>query len=181
VPEDDRPLFEKPLDELLPPDPPKQRFSVSFSDTRRRVYDRPEAELVAIARLQKQLLGLIVLYLAAAVVFVAVAVFMRLTLQDGSELGRAIGVMALFAVVIWGLELIVLYRLARQLHPESAVIILLISFFVRCAGGILLLVLNWEASSILKRNGIRVGLFGARTADLPTVKKRETKMPKLGW
>ena len=178
MPDDDRPLFEKPLEDQLPPDQPK----VAQEPRENRDFDLPPRELVAIARLQKQLLSLIVLYLLAGVMVGGVAAAMQLTLKDGSGIALGVLVMSAFALVVWVLELIVSYRLACRLYPDSALALLLLSCFVRCLGVVVLLVLNAKATSTLRRNGIRVGLYGVREADLPKLERREpTTLPKLGW
>lgn len=178
MPDDDRPLFEKPLDELLPPDPPKQQFSIK--NTSRKVYDLPERELVAIARLQKWMLICFVVPLP----LMLGAGLIALGAPRDSAAAVIAGVSILIGVICLGVavaDYVVRVMLLIKLFQPMTVVLFICLDWLCGAGVITLLIINARASATLKRNGIRVGLFGARNSDLPKIERRETTMPKLGW
>ena len=176
--DDDRPLFERPLDALLPPDKPPQRFSIK--NTSRKVYDLPDTELVAIARLQKWML---ICFLVPFLLFLAACLIAFGARRDGAG-----SVVAVVSILMGGLGLALavasyvfrIMLLVKLFQPRT--VALFICLDLLCGAGVItLLIINGRATSTLKRNGIRVGLFGARNSDLPKVVKRETTMPRLGW
>ena len=199
MPDDDRPLFEKPLEELLPPDQPK---AVS-KERERQVYDLPERELVAIARYQQWMLVCITLQVVLPLALFALVLGVR---REGAEAAVGITTLVLttLALAAWAARFVLMMFLAvRLLNPGVVAFLLFVEILLSGSAGVLFhpfgpsftcfaelfcflgvtasLVVNARATSTLKRNGIRVGLLGARTADLPRVERRETTMPKLGW
>lgn len=199
MPDDDRPLFEKPLDDLLPADPPKP----VPKEREQRVYDLPAKELVVIARYQQWMLACISLQVVLPLALFALMLGVR---REGAEV--AVGVIALvvtaLALMSWAARFVLMMILAvRLLNPGVVVFLLFAEVLLSGSAGVLFhpfgpsftcfaelfcflgvaasLVVNARATSTLKRNGIRVGLLGARTADLPRVERWETTMPKLGW
>jgi hypothetical protein len=179
VPDDDRPLFQKPLDELLPPDPPKQRFSIK--DTSRRVYDLPARELVAIARLQKWLL--ITFSIPFILFFIAIMIAIATPREGvwGSVL--AVFLIAIMAIILGVIiaRIVFMILLAVKLFQPTSLALLIVLEVICGLGVVTLLIVNARATATLRRNDIRVGFFGAKVADLPKIDKRETTMPKLGW
>lgn len=164
--DDDRPLFEKPLNQLLPP-PPRRESSAaaSYGDTSRR---SPE-ELVAIARLQKQSLLLYALFIPIAILF---AVFVPLVSQSGSgEL--TVAVLAVWVVILTGFSvtgLVLMILLAVKLFRPTTLALLLVLHFTCGLGALVtLLIVNGRATRVLREHGIRVGLLGAKKADLRNV------------
>ena len=80
------------------------------------------------------------------------------------ELRQAlIGFLALIVVVYC---VVAVFQLAAALRGNIAALFYALGMFVPCLGLILLIILSQEATAILKRKGIRVGLLGANPADL---------------
>jgi hypothetical protein len=59
-----------------------------------------------------------------------------------------------------------IFRLARKLYGPSWGAIYAIFSFIPCLGLLAVVSVNMEASHVLKKHGIRVGLFGADTSDI---------------
>jgi hypothetical protein len=166
VKDDDRPLFEKPLDQLLRPLPRREGYDTAgYRDGGGRTPD----ELVAIAHLQKRLLLTFVLPLLLGI---PLAVLMPLVSQGGSgEVGVAVAVV--WVVTLLGFtvaRLVFLILLALKLfRPISLAWLLALEFTCGFGALVTLLVVNGRATRTLRDHGIRVGLFGAKRADLPKV------------
>lgn len=61
-------------------------------------------------------------------------------------------------------------------HPALGAILAIMTL-IPCLGLICLLVLNSQATTILQKNGIRVGLMGARWKDLQTLQRKSDDGP----
>ena len=61
------------------------------------------------------------------------------------------------------LALVFTFLLARSLHGTGIGVMLALTQFVPCVSLIVLLVLNAKATSVLRKSGLIVGLFGAKT------------------
>jgi hypothetical protein len=115
----------------------------------------PNAEVIAVAKAQKQILWLILANIGAMIVAMAAK-------PTGGAVAGIIGnVLALVVVVFIA---VTVYRLAGALKLTAWVYVILM--FIPCISLLTLLHLNSKATAHLRANGIRVGLMGARKADL---------------
>ncbi|AMV25598.1 hypothetical protein VT84_14470 [Gemmata sp. SH-PL17] len=180
----DGPLFERPLDELLPathraaPRPARSAPTAGPETVR----DRPDVELVAIARYQKWLIRVILLQILIAAGWVTAAI---LTDQMDGPSAPPIVVFGIVAAVILSLVALgVMIALASMLYSRTTAVALGLCQFLVGGGTILLCVVNVRATAELRRNGIRVGLLGARRSDLTalvTPQRDKDQVQKLGW
>ena len=105
-------------------------------------------DLKSVAKYQKGILVCILIYL--------IAVFTQFLLPP--EL-RPIVAFGVLAVGLAGTIFVIL--LAMKVYNTGVGILLGVLTLVPCLGLIILLVVNGKATSILKQNGIKVGLLGA--------------------
>jgi hypothetical protein len=106
------------------------------------------ADLRSVAQFQKGILVCILIYLVAVVAQFAIP-------QDLRPLvGLGVLVVGLVGTVF-------VFLLATKVYNVGIGILLGILTLIPCLGLIVLLVVNGKATSILKRNGIKVGLLGA--------------------
>jgi len=164
------PLFERPLDEMLPPPQPPRRPQV-FSDPTTGpgsvVRERPDAELLAIAWGQKWLIRIFLLHVLLGVGAISVGTLLERTGRPPDRLVFALFLCFGVAGAILSIAAIVFVVLiASKLHGAGTAALLGVCQFLPCVGLIILLVVNAEATNELGRNGIRVGLLGARRSDL---------------
>ncbi|MHB1037970.1 MAG: hypothetical protein ACYC35_26375 [Pirellulales bacterium] len=110
-------------------------------------------DLRSIASYQKGILVCILVYL--------VTVIGQFVLPEGIWLFVALGV---FAVGIAGTVFV--FLLAMKVYSTGVGILLGILSFIPCVGLLVLLAVNGKATTILRANGIRVGLLGARLSDI---------------
>ncbi len=154
------PLFTKRLDDLLP----------KTTSPRREVsgLDLPSSHLLALARYQKWQIWFIMLSIP---LMLAVAGMFVFAVQQGDDehplLALAVVLYLLFAFV--GIVLDAL--LGSKVFPIAGAVLGVI--LVVALGLIGLMIMNIIATSILKRNGIRVGLLGAKEADLARLRPIE--------
>ncbi len=73
---------------------------------------------------------------------------------------------ALFTLVAFVGGIVAVGLLSARLHGVLIGVILAICTFVPCVNLIVLFVVNQQANGLLTSNGIRVGLFGAKMADI---------------
>ncbi len=175
----DGPLFERPLDELLPathraaPRPARSAPTAGPETVR----DRPDVELVAIARYQKWLIRVILLQILIAAGWVTAAI-----LTDQMDGPSAPPIMVFGGVATLTFSLVTLgvaFALTSKLHGQTTTLGLCRLFL---GGGVL--AVNGRATTELRRNGIRVGLLGARRADLTALvppQRDKDQVQKLGW
>ena len=126
------------------------------------VIEYTNAEILLIANQQRRVLRL---FLVALIIVYPLELIARLgTTPDfpGLTLPAAARVLSLVVQVVWTILVIVFaFRLAKALKSRVAwwyVILML----VPCVSLLALLVLNHQATSVLRAGGIRVGLLGAR-------------------
>ena len=110
-------------------------------------------DLRSVARFQKGILVCILLYLVAVIGVFALRVELLPFLGIGVLL---VGVIGAFCV----------FRLAMKTYGTLLGICLGILSLVPCVGLIILLIVNGKATNILKQNGIKVGLLGARVSSI---------------
>lgn len=164
---EDRPLFEKPLNQLLPPLPRREESTAAgYGDTSRR---SPE-ELVAIARWQKRMILAVILLLLSGFLL---GCLMFLAAASGAD-EQVTTVLALgsYLLVILPLQLALFVTwllLSVKLFRPMTVALLVVLTFACGLGLVSLIVTVVRATAVLREHGIRVGLLGARRADLPNV------------
>jgi hypothetical protein len=106
------------------------------------------AKISAIARYQRGVMICILLYL--------VAFFAQLSLPEEQRLWVGLGILA---VGVFGLIFVLM--LALQLYSTPVAILFGIGTLIPCLGLLVLLIINQKATSVLRKNGLRVGLLGA--------------------
>jgi hypothetical protein len=212
----DGPLFEQPLDDLLPagrplPAAPARRQQPPTGRVGSFNLDRSPEELLAIAHNQRTLIRLVIVPFLLAPVAVA-ALILAIASKRGTDdqafhlavaLQVPFGVMSVATTVYYFL---LAYRLKLLLWALSllaltlvfGVLVILVlgnGWFGSlaldgvCLAGVLIgfAALNGEATRVLRRNGIHVGLLGARRADLRRLAPSEPRkrdgsgLRKLGW
>ncbi len=110
-------------------------------------------DLRNVAMYQKGILVCILIYLLAVIFQFAVPAQLRLLLAVG--------------VLMLGLAgTVFVFLLAMKVYSVGVGILLGILTFIPCIGLLVLLMVNGKATSILKQNGIRVGLLGANLLDI---------------
>jgi len=138
-----------PLNYAPPPPPPLAYASAPLN------YAPPARnDLRQIAIQQKILIYCILGY----IVFVVLQVVLPQELKLVAIL--AAGAVAITAAVF-------VFMLAIAIHNTGLGIVLGILTLIPCVGLIVLLIVNGQATSILRAHGIRVGLMGANTRQIP--------------
>ena len=69
------------------------------------------------------------------------------------------------------IAVVFIYRLAKALHQTAWVYA--VAAFFPCVGLITLLLINFQATRMLRKHGVRVGLMGAVESDLENVTSME--------
>src|SRR4051794_17919849 len=110
-------------------------------------------DLRKVAADQKGILVCIALYLSAVVVQLAAPPALQVVIAIGILIVGLIGTVFVF-------------RLAMQLYSIGLGMLLGILAMVPCLGLLVLLSINAKATKVLKQNGIRVGLLGARLSEV---------------
>lgn len=111
------------------------------------------ATLRGIAGNQKVIIAFIAIYLGLVVVQFAIPPETRIFL-------------AIVAVPVLLIDAVFVFLLATKVYTTATGVILGVLTLIPCIGLIVLLIINGKATSILKANGIHVGLFGASMADI---------------
>ena len=114
--------------------------------------------LRSVATAQKGLIFSILAYLIALAIMIVIAVVMRSDPSTGFVLliiPRLVYAVAAISAFVFTIMLAV-----QVMHPVAGVLVALLTC-VPCLGLIVLVAINQQAISILKRNGIQVGFFGA--------------------
>jgi hypothetical protein len=129
-------------------------------------YQSPMADLVAVgvlsgkredvrsvAQYQKGILICILIYLIAVVCQFLIPQEIFALLAAGVLVVAVVGTVFVFL-------------LATKVYSTSVGILLGILTLIPCVGLLVLLIVNGKATNILRQNGIRVGLLGARLSDI---------------
>jgi hypothetical protein len=111
-------------------------------------------DLRAIAGFQKGIILCILIYIGAVAAQFAIPEEYRLFLYIG------VGVLGIISTVC-------VFLLSTRVYSTGVGVTLAILTLVPLIGLIVLLIINGKATDILKKNGIHVGLLGARSSDLP--------------
>jgi hypothetical protein len=166
----------RPEDEYTdePPPPRRRRDDDEYTDeprpSRRRrdddddYDDRPRmsrADVRAVAWAQKAIILCILANLATLPLRFALS-----TLDPGLQLLGVI-VLAVYYLAVAITATVFVFMLAVKVYGTGMGVVLGILTLIPCVGLIVLLIINSKATGILRKNGVRVGLLGAKMADLP--------------
>lgn len=178
------PLFEKPLDDMLPAARPPVRPR-AFSDPTARpssiLWEQPEVDLPAIARDQKWIILVILLYLLLVAGTIVLISILDRSVGDDERFLYAVAVGAV-GITLSAAAIFLVILLAAKLYGPTTAVLLGLCQFVPDAGLIVLLVVNARATTVLRRNGVRIGLLGARRADLAALSGRSHgRRPNPRW
>jgi hypothetical protein len=121
---------------------------------RRRKGELDSGTLRSVATYQKGILVCILIYLLLVVGGFFVP----------NELKWIVGLVAL--PVLIGATVFV-FLLSMKIYSPVVGVLLALLTFIPCVGLIVLLIINSQATSILRRHGISVGLLGANMSDIP--------------
>jgi len=110
-------------------------------------------DLRSVAKFQKGILVCILIYLIAVVIQFALPPELRLFLSIGVLLVGIAGTVFVFLLAI-------------KVYSTGLGILLGILTLIPCVGLVVLLVVNQKATTVLKQNGIRVGLLGANLSQI---------------
>ncbi len=168
---DDRPLFERPLDDILPAELRKRPHDHQLRQYSPEPVTRSEDDLRSIARLQR----LLVMTFGAMLLTGAIGAALASGLGMAEAKAGVTVVVVASAVAISVLQLVaavLILLLSARLFSGGVLVLVLLGGFVPCLSLVMLLVVNAQATAVLRANGIRVGFFGARWADVELVAPR---------
>ncbi len=74
--------------------------------------------------------------------------------------------LALVALAVTVAEVVFIFLMTTKVYSVGLAVVLGLLTLIPLVGLIMLLIVNGKATSILRRHGIRVGLMGARLADI---------------
>jgi predicted Zn finger-like uncharacterized protein len=150
---------------------PRRRDEDEEDRPRRRRRDEEEeddeeprlkkADVRAVAWFQKA----IILCILANLATIPIRVGLETMGGDAGLLGLIILLVYYLAVAITATVFV--FMLAVKIYSSGVGVLLGILTLIPCIGLIVLLIINARATSILKKHGVRVGLLGANSADLP--------------
>jgi hypothetical protein len=109
-------------------------------------------DLKSIAKRQKGILVCILIYL--------IAMFAQLGLPPDLQ-----PVLSLVVLVVAIVGMVYVFLLSIKVYHPVVGVVLTLVMLVPCVGLLALLVVNGKATSVLRANGYRVGLMGARMSD----------------
>lgn len=112
------------------------------------------ADLRDVAKYQKGIIFCILVY--------PCALFGQLALPAGIRLTVVAVVMLITALA----GTVCFFQLAIRVYSVGIGVLLGVLTFIPCVGMIVLLVINGKATSILRQNGVQVGLFGAKSSQI---------------
>ena len=110
-------------------------------------------DLRSVAQYQKGILVCILIYLLAVIFQFAVPAEMQMFVVLGTLVVGLVGTVFVFLLAI-------------KIYSTGVGILLGLLTLLPCIGLIVLLVVNGKATNILRQNGIRVGLMGARLSEI---------------
>lgn len=182
---DEHPLFEKPINDLIPDNSRPRKARTPDTPLPSLGRDTPADELLAIGSGQRALIrwvltGLLYRVGAGALVVVLAPAF-------DPTVGVALLALTIgLALAIDIVTVVVFVRFASHLYPAAVTVVLVLCLLL-LLGMLVVAVVNRRATGVLTRNGIRVGLLGARRADLDRLapvsrdRRPNSGLPKLGW
>jgi hypothetical protein len=104
--------------------------------------------------------------LLAQILVVILQVVARAQLTDMSNARTADTMTSIALLTASIIGAIYVFRLAVNVYHPGVGVALSILAFIPCIGLLALLTINAKANNVLRQNGIRVGLMGARSSDL---------------
>jgi hypothetical protein len=114
-----------------------------------------------VAVYQKGIIVCILIYFVGIGILFA---FVAAGLQPPSIVSNALGFL-LIGNALAGVVLVVLLAI-KVYHPALGVLMVILTM-VPCWGVLMLLLISVKATSILRKNGYKVGFFGANLAEIP--------------
>lgn len=125
-------------------------------------------DLFNVAKWQKYIILLVLLQLVTAAGFVMISMMSSGT-QPGAPVNAVFGAIAIiyqiFRIVVAVLSIYCVFKMGKALGKSTA-ILYAAGMILPLIGLLLLLVLNGEATRLLKDNNINVGLMGVDKSDL---------------
>ncbi len=123
------------------------------------------AKIRAVGKAQRLVNNGILMYL----LLIAMSVTSEFALVADRHFGQSIvsAMFPLIALAIFIFLLVAVGRLAHALHGIGNAVIYCLCLLIPCVGLIPLLFLNARATRYLKKNGVKVGLLGAKVSSLP--------------
>jgi hypothetical protein len=112
------------------------------------------SDLRAIATFQKIILLCILVYF--------VGVILQLALPEALRLILALAILGVILV-----STVFVFLLATKVYGTGQGVLFAILTLIPLVGLIVLLIINGKATTVLKENGIKVGLLGASLSDIP--------------
>jgi len=167
---DDEPLFEKPLDKLLPPSRRIRSYGERYDYSRDSRLSAKE--LLAIARLQKWSLRACLVYVGAVVCYIVAGLVASIAGDPRVVMPVLAVIVAVVAIPSAIAMTVLMIMLAVKLFRTSSFVLLLILHFGCGLGLISLAIVNTRATNTLRQNGVRVGFLGVRKADIKKLEER---------
>jgi|GEM_PF-6460051 len=173
------PLFERPLEKLLP-QAEQKRIAVARKIVQR---DRNPDDLFALAKLQSRSM-LLAIFTLLFLVGSGVGLFFLNRIEHDELLMWVLAVgCGIAAVVLLATLFYTVMKLSTAVFESGGVALMVL---MSLAGGLFLaaIVVHFFANEVLNRNGIRSGLFGAKRAALREINpavRHENQLPVLGW
>ena len=87
--------------------------------------------------------------------------------------------MGIGALIVGVVGAVFIFQLAMRVYSSTVGVVLGILTLVPLVGLIVLLIVNQKATAILTSNGIKVGLLGARSADIEALDRRGRRRRKM--
>jgi hypothetical protein len=144
---------EQDYDEDVRPRRRRSQDEEDYDDEPHRNKRLPAAKLRAIAIRQKVIIFCILGYLIAVVAQFVIPQDLRI-------------VIAIPALIIALTATVFVFLLAVEVHGTGLGILFGILTLIPCVGLIILVIVNAQATSVLKQNRVRVGLMGANMSDI---------------
>jgi hypothetical protein len=114
---------------------------------------------------QRRIMWIILVAILLIISFVFGA---AITPHNGPAMFLVFGLLTVIRLAFIVFMMIGVYQLAAALEAGTlACVLYCIAMIIPCINLIVLLVVNQQATTLLKRHGIKVGLMGASVADLP--------------
>ncbi len=108
---------------------------------------------------QRAIMWCILFYICAFVLYFAVV------LETKSLIAVGLGMLVVVGVIV--LTVVCVFRLALSIYSTATAITVGILTLIPYLGILILLIINSKATKILRTNGIKVGLMGAKVKQIP--------------
>lgn len=130
-------------------------------------YAKPRTDPVVrrVGLAQRRIMWII---LGAILLLVSFGMGAAITPTSGAAMFLVLGLLLVLRLGMLVLMMIGVYQLASALGSGTGTCVLyVIGMLIPLVSLIILLTVNQKATNLLKRNGIKVGLMGAKVSDLP--------------